>query len=329
MDVSRLENLPPPPGIINSIKAGFDTIAAHVTAIALPLALNLFMWLGPRLRVDEMFAPFLEAAIPVWQRGGIPAENITRVVEMYERVIPSINLFWILRTLPVGISSLLLPRDATATPVGEPVIWQAGLLSFPLWILLLTGLGWVGGAIYFRSVARVAAPSDERQVGAVSAILQTTLISIGYIILMMVIGFPLFLLFGLLAGLNAFLGNLFVLFLSLGSVWVIVPLFFWAHGVFLRNENIITAMWSSFRLTRFTLPTSSLFVLAVFMMSYGLNFLWRIPANDSWMTLLGIFGHSFVTTALLAASFIYYRDMQAWLAEVLEKIRPNNNAQQV
>lgn len=328
MEVSRLENLPPPPGIINSIKAGFDTIAAHVTAIALPLALNLFMWLGPRLRVDAMFDTLLETAIPVWQRGGIPAENIERVVEMYERVIPAVNLFWILRTLPVGISSLLLPRDATSTPVGDPAIWQVGVLGFPLWIFLLTGLGWIGGAIYFRSVARIAVPPVEKQVGVFNAILQTSLISIGYIILMMVLGFPLLLLFSLLMGLNAFLGNLFVLFLSLGSVWVIVPLFFWAHGVFLRNENVVSAMLSSFRLTRFTLPTSSLFVLAVFMMSYGLNFLWRIPENGSWMTLFGIFGHSFVTTALLAASFIYYRDMQAWLTEVLEKIRPSSNAQQ-
>jgi hypothetical protein len=37
MEVSRLENLPPPPGIINSIKAGFDAIASRITAILLPL----------------------------------------------------------------------------------------------------------------------------------------------------------------------------------------------------------------------------------------------------------------------------------------------------
>ena len=40
------------------------------------------------------------------------------------------------------------------------------------------------------------------------------------------------------------------------------------------------------------------------------------------MTLVGIFGHSFVTTALLAASFVYYRDMNTWLQAVIEKLRP-------
>jgi hypothetical protein len=75
-------------------------------------------------------------------------------------------------------------------------------------------------------------------------------------------------------------------------------------------------------MTRFTLPTSSMFVLTIFLLSVGLNFLWSIPPQDSWMTLVGIFGHSFVTTALLAASFVYYRDMNTWLQAVIEKLRP-------
>jgi hypothetical protein len=41
------------------------------------------------------------------------------------------------------------------------------------------------------------------------------------------------------------------------------------------------------------------------------------------MALVGILGHAFVTTALLAASFIYYRDMSAWLTVVLERFKAN------
>jgi len=66
-----------------------------------------------------------------------------------------------------------------------------------------------------------------------------------------------------------------------------------------------------------------MFVLAVFLLSFGLNFLWNIPPKDSWITLLGIFGHSFVSTALLAGSFIYYRDMNIWLQSAIEKLHPN------
>ena len=72
---------------------------------------------------------------------------------------------------------------------------------------------------------------------------------------------------------------------------------------------------------RFTLPTSSMFVLTVFLLTFGLNFLWSIPPENSWMTLVGIFGQSFVATALLAGSFVYYRDMNIWLQVMIEKMR--------
>ncbi|HNO83800.1 MAG TPA: hypothetical protein PKM54_04150, partial [Anaerolineales bacterium] len=116
MEVSRTENLPTPPGIINSIKAGFDMIASHITAILLPLLLNLFLWLGPRLRMDALFNSIKDDVVSIWRTGGVPAEDIQRILTWYETTIPNINLFWIVRTLPIGISSLLFPQQPAATP---------------------------------------------------------------------------------------------------------------------------------------------------------------------------------------------------------------------
>ena len=324
MEVSKIENLPPPPGILNSIKAGFDMIASHITAILMPLLLNLFMWLGPRLQMSALFDSIKNEVVSIWQRGGVPAEDIQRVLDFYESTIPNVNLFWILRTLPIGISSLLLPHSASATPLGDPAILQVSALNFPGWLFLLTLVGWIGGGLYFRSVAWIAVPTEERAINTFSAVVQTILVSIACGILLMAIGMPLLLILFLIIQLNAVLANLFVLFVSLGSMWVIVPIFFWPHGIFVKKQNFITSVLSSIQLTRFTLPTSSMFVLTVFLLSFGLNFLWNIPPENSWMTLFGIFGHSFVTTALLAGSFIYYRDMNVWLQSVIEKLRSNN-----
>ena len=329
MEVSRIENLPPPPGIINSIKAGFDTIASHITAILMPLLLNLFMWLGPRLQMNALFNSVKNEVVGIWQRGGVPAEDIQRVLDFYNSTIPNINLFWILRTLPIGISSLLLPHSASATPLGTPAILQVSALNFMGWLFLLTLAGWIGGGLYFRSVAWIAVPTEERGITTFSAIFQTIFVSIAYGIIIMVIGLPLVFILFLILQLNVVLANLFMLFVSLGSMWVIVPLFFWPHGIFIKKQNFVTSILSSIQLTRFTLPTSSLFVLTVFLLSFGLNFLWTIPPENSWMTLFGIFGHSFVTTALLAASFIYYRDMNIWLQSVIEKLRPNSTIKKV
>lgn len=328
MESTRVENLPPPPGVINSIKAGFDVIAAHLTGILLPLMLDLFLWLGPRLRIDALFNSIEADVLYFWRTGGVPAAEIQRLTEWYETNIPAVNLFWFLRTIPIGISSLLLPHEVSPTPLGEPVILQATAVSLFGWIFLLTLFGWIGGGLYFRSVAWMVTAADGDQPLKVSrAITQTVFLSILWSIITWAIGVPILLFLAVLLQVSAFIANLAILFFSLASMWLIVPLFFWPHGIFLKRQNFFTSIFSSVQLARFTLPTSSMFILTIFLISVGLNFLWRIPPEDSWMTLVGIFGHAFVTTALLAGSFIYYRDMNNWLQEVLARLKSNTPKQ--
>src|SRR6266542_4285869 len=278
MDVSKTANLPPPPGIINSIKAGFDIIATHITVILLPLFLNLFLWLGPRLRMDALFNSVKADMLSIWKTGGISAADIQNAMNLYEQIIPKINLFWILHTIPIGISSLFLPQELSQTPLGNPVIWQVSMPGLLGWIFLLTLFGWVGGGLYFRSVAELTlANTNVQSLGVFHAIVQTILVSVLWGILSVVVGVPVFLVLALILQLNSFIANLIVLFLSLASMWVVVPLFFWPHGIFIKQQNVITSILSSIQMMRFTLPTSSMFVLTVFLLSFGLNFLWSIP----------------------------------------------------
>ncbi len=324
MNVSKIENLPPPPGIINSLKVGFDIIATHITAIFLPLLLNLFLWLGPRLRMDALFNSMKADVLAIWRSGGIPAEDIQRAMDLYEKTIPRINLFWIFHTIPIGISSMFLPQKISQTPLGDPAILQVSATSLLSWIFFLILFGWIGGGMYFRSVAWLSMQNQDVPPMSVShAIVQTILLSISWVVLFFLIGVPIFLALAVVLQFSATVANLLILLLCFVSMWVIVPLFFWPHGVFIKQQNVIAAILSSVQLVRFTLPTSSLFVLTVFLLTFGLNFLWSIPSEDSWMMLLGIFGQSFVATALLAASFVYYRDMSVWLQNAIEKLRPN------
>jgi hypothetical protein len=324
MNVSKTENLPPPPGIINSLKAGFDIIATHITAIMLPLFLNLFLWLGPRLRMDALFNSMKTDVLAIWKSGGISAEDMQRAMDLYEKTIPRINLFWIFHTIPIGISSLFLPQKISQTPLGDPAILQVSATSLIGWVFFLILFGWIGGGMYFRSVSWLSMQNQDVPPMSVShAIVQTILLSISWVVLFFLIGVPIFLVLGVVLQFSTVVANLLILLLCFVSMWVIVPLFFWPHGVFIKQQNVIAAILSSVQLVRFTLPTSSLFVLTVFLLTFGLNFLWSIPSEDSWMMLLGIFGQSFVATALLAASFVYYRDMNVWLQNAIEKLRPN------
>jgi len=330
METIKTESLPPPPGVVHSLKAGFDVIAAHVTAILLPLALDLFLWLGPRLGMEKLFHSIQADVMALWRAGGVSAEDIQRIMEWYDAMLPKVNLFWMLRTIPIGISSLNLGRDMAHTPLGSPSILQVasdgGLLG---WMFGLTLIGWIGGGLYFRQVAWLSMHNDAN--GAVPvgrAITQTVLLSVVWAGIAAIVGIPLFLVLSLLLQLNAVVAQVSILFFSFLSMWLVVPFFFWPHGLFVNKQNAFASMFSSLKMARFTLPTSSMFVLTVFLLGMGLNFLWSIPSGDSWMMLVGILGHAFVTTALLAASFIYYRDMNSWLQTVLERLKTNSAAKQ-
>jgi hypothetical protein len=51
-----------------------------------------------------------------------------------------------------------------------------------------------------------------------------------------------------------------------------------------------------------------------------MNLLWELPDPTSWLTLIGIAGHAFIVTRLLAATFIYYRDGLRWMQENIQRM---------
>jgi len=98
---------------------------------------------------------------------------------------------------------------------------------------------------------------------------------------------------------------------------LLLPLVFSPHGIFVNRRKVWSSVKDGMRLTRLTLPSTGLFFLVVLILSQGLDVLWKIPGEKSWLALIGIAGHAFVTTGLLAASFVYYRDADHWAQKII------------
>ncbi len=314
------KTLPPPPGIIGSLRAGFDVTAGNIAAILFPAALDVLLWLGPRLSVEQLVQPFLKEVGDVAANGGLKPEDISSALTMYHQFFQQFNLLAILRTFPIGIFSLMSGRLPAQTPLGMPSILE---ISSPVRLIglvfLLTLIGWTLGGLYFRWVAAFATPGDLP--GARRTVIQTLLYSLIWLFISWTLGLPAVFLIYIIFVFNALIGEIVLLILGFISVWLVVPIFFSPHGMFVKKQNAFGSILSSFQLTRFTLPTSSLFVLTTLLFGFGLNFLWSIPSDNSWLALIGILGHAFITTALLASSFVYYHDMSAWLQTVLTRLR--------
>ena len=332
MDAQKLESLPPPPGVIGSLRAGFDAVASHVWLIILPLALDIFLWLGPRLSVDGLLRPFVRYMF-LQARRGVEVSELDRFLETQTSLLDILQDFNLLsliskfRMFPIGISSLLSQTMPVETPLGQQSVVQISSVPLLIFIVfILTMIGWLFGALYFHWVSGTTLGPEESGVSLLRAILQTFILSICWLVGLLIILLPLMFILTLLAFISPLLANAAIFVILLLSFWLIVPLFFVPHGIFARRQNAFYSALTSLRLARFTFPTSGMFVISVLILSQGLNYLWKVPPSDSWMTLVGIAGHAFITTAILAASFVYYRDMNVWLQTVFEKWQKTRTA---
>jgi hypothetical protein len=328
MYAQKLETLPPPPGVISALKAGFDAVSSHVLLILIPLALDLFLWLGPRLSVSNVMSPLYTALFAQARRGISAPEDIQRLAifqELFSEGLKRFNLLSLvarLQTFPVGISSLLARTMPVENPIGvQSVLQISSLLAVIGLMFLLVVIGWVIGGLYFRWVSGTVLARQEADIGPLRAVLQTVILSVVWFLALIALSIPVMLILTVLTFFSPVLASAALFLMLLVSFWLIVPLFFTPHGIFVRGQNAFRSIFTSFRMARFTLPTSGMFVFSTFILSTGLNYLWSVPKSNSWMTLVGISGHAFITTALLAASFVYYRDMNIWLQKVFEELQ--------
>jgi hypothetical protein len=312
--------LPPPPGLIYSLVRGFDSVANNILVILPPVLLDLFLWLGPHLRLKSFLQPIIDQLPSIAKAfpAGIP--DLPVVQQIWMSFINQFNLFIILRTFPIGATSLLSFQMPVITPLGSPSNLDAGSLARIVgWALLLILIGWAVGALYYYWISGVTLQPEARSLW--KAVKQTTYLSIIWLGILLIFGLPAVLLVSLITFFSPILGQIMFFAGALLLVWLVMPVFFSAHGIFILQLDAFRSILGSLRMVRFTLPNTGLFLLVFVLINTGLNFLWNTPELSSWWMLVGIAGHAFVSTALLAASFIYYRDINAWLTAVFEQLQ--------
>jgi hypothetical protein len=244
--------------------------------------------------------------------------------EMWSAVAAKFNLMSVIRSYPIGVPSLMVSSAPTAVPGGSPAVWQIPSVGAALGIfILLTLSGLLVGTLYFQMIAQ-ATLEDKIDLRTTLArwprsALQVFLLALMWVALLIALSIPFscLLSFSLVAGMG--IGQFAILLFGGLVVWLLFPLVFSPHGIFAYKYPMWTSLREGIRLTRATLPSTGLFLLIILVISEGLDMLWRVPAETSWFTMIGVTGHAFITAALLSATFIYYRDATVWLQGLLER----------
>ena len=146
---------------------------------------------------------------------------------------------------------------------------------------------------------------------------QTVMLSGLFVLLLTILGLPAMCLISSIMLFLPSLGTLpFVLF-GLLLIWVLLPLAFTPHGIFLGEMKTSRSILTSVRFVRSSMAGTGIFFILVILIGYGMDLLWTTPGTQSWMLMVGILGHGFISSGLLAATFVFYRDGLSWLSEMI------------
>jgi hypothetical protein len=342
MDSKVKGNTAGPLGVIASLRAGFEMVGRHIWLITLPILLDLFLWLGPRIST----APLNERFVGVLASQPVPdptlAQQMQQLGEMIGEMGGQSNLLSLLSALPILDVPTLLARQASemVTPLGEPrVLLVTSVLALLGWVVVLIPAGPVLGFVYLNSLARrvraMGSVQDEESQPE-ETVDQGDRVKRGIN--------KLFSMFLFIAGLLMAVAVLVPLWsVAVGTVLMIAPpigflawmisvglggylvlhLMFVVHGVLLGERGLFRATVESFMLIQTQFPSVMGLILLALVIYEGLGFIWSLPTSDSWTLLIGIVGNGCIATGLTAATFIFYRERIGQLPEFSRLSRKN------
>jgi hypothetical protein len=308
-----------PPRLINTITEGFNVVANRIYLILFPLILDIFLWLGPHFRVKALIEPFIQNVLsdmPELATNADLAEMSKWSKELWDVLLSHFNLVSLLRAVPIGVPSLMSSLSPIETPFGNAsTIELTNFFQVFLFWGALSLLGLILGCLYFDAIARATSKNNRifSLNGSINAVVQIFIFTIACIAAFFIFLFPTMLVVTVLSLISASLGQIVLLLFFLVMIWFLMPLIFSPHGVFVEHQTIGKSITTSVRLVRNYLPGTGLFILTAILLYQGLNLLWGNAPDTSWLTIFGIFGHAFISTGLIAASFVYYRRGMAWM----------------
>jgi hypothetical protein len=347
MSTTTRDDAARPLGVVGCLAAGFEILGRHPWLIALPVLLDLLLWLGPRLSVAPLLqglAAFLRSQ-PVYDPE--VAQQVVQATQLLEQLGEQFNLFSLLSALPLLNVPSLLARQAavTVSPLGEPrVLLINSVLVLIAWGSVLIPAGLVLGFLYLNGLTRRVyaswstrkqeatrdnrAPNlsakpraSEGQEAEDAEQAQSLLVSGGvgklvrillFAICLLVIGMVFAPLWIILAGtatmISQFLGEI-VWIIGIGLAgYIALHLLFVVHGVLLGGRGLLRATLESAMIIHMHLPYVIVLMVLVVVIYEGLGYVWSLPPGDSWPLLISVIGNSCIATALTAATFVFYQE---------------------
>ncbi len=305
-----------PLGVIESLQQGFTFLNHHLWLLLLPIFLDVFLWLGPRLSVSTLFGRFVDE---IFHQPDLPQEfaaNFEVTAESLKSLGANYNLLSLLVGTLTGLPSLFARLDfrSVSSPHGGMIdltSWQAVLA----WLLVLIPIGifigsfWLTHVVFSLRRERFLSRAFISRWGWVwlNVNLYFVVLFVAIVLFSLLvgsIGAIFLLLFGTIGA--ALFSVLWVL--SIGfSVWLSIGLYFVVTAISLDGVNLASAVWRSLNVVgRNALSTLGFLILAL-LLTEGFSRIWMQLSVQTWGVVLSIVGNAYLGAAIVAASFLFYQ----------------------
>jgi hypothetical protein len=284
--------------------------------LVIPIGLDLYLWLGPRISLRGL----LEGVLAASQQ--VPQADPQTTAALQE---------WIERSNLAGLIAAPLTAPLTARlvqPASPSVAAQPWVSTSPLYVLL-AGLGAAAVILLFWSLyllpladlVRGDGESGLQMLRRVPVVWGRMALYCGVLV---AAGTALLVGFTLAAVLATLISPTLVLFVValafLPVVWGVVLLFMVPSAILLDGVGPLRAVIHSVQVARTRLWSTIGFLLLVALVQSGTGVLWdRLAGQPIWV-FLGIVANGYVVAGLAAAGLVFYREgLRDWQARAARR----------
>lgn len=309
--VNKQDKIAALPGVLATLSAGFELTTRYLWLMVLPALLDLFLWIGPRLS----FRPLIDA-LAAQMAGQTLLIDPGPLLELYGA---RLNHFTYLSVSLAGVPALMTGLTPEQTPIQPLIIERAGWGEWFGALALFTVAGLLLAAVYYSLIAYALRRSGVsggsatldpfrfvRRTGHIwLRLLGLTALFVGLALLIVL---PV----SLLAAFMALISQTLATFVLMGAlvllIWIAMFFGYAPQGMALNPRRFLPALGESVRLFRANLPASLGLLFVVMLARRLLSTILLTADSGTWITAINLLAHAYISTALIVALFIFYRD---------------------
>ncbi len=323
------KNIQKPIGIIEALYGGFELVFSHPWILLVPVALDLFLWMGPRVTAAPVFQQFITWVATLQPPNSTPemAQGLESAKRQWLALGDNFNVFSIAAIFALGMPTLMGLQAPSASflssqPHGYAIADGVTLAEL---LALMVVMGIFVGSVYLEVIARAVRRETSGPIEFVSQTLKSY-VSVGALILaegiLLVLMFLPFLLSAMLVSLFSQEIGQFVLLLGMMLVmWAGLYLLFSVFAIFVSGANLWQAVVSSVTVFRYNYWSALGLICLVYLIGVGFQIIWQSLTGTAWGALGADIGNAFLVSSLIAALMLFYQDRITWLNRIREQIR--------